>query len=392
MEKRDKIAIGLMSGTSADGIDAALVRISGNGKGTKVRLIDFINVPYANDVRHNLFELFHAETSSVDKIGYMNFLLGELFAEAAVAVAEKAGMGIEKIDFIGSHGQTIYHMPEIRRDHGFDIRYSVQIGEGAVIAQRTGAVTVSDFRVGDIAAGGQGAPLVPYTEYILFSDGKRNTLLLNIGGISNITFLPADGRIGQVTAFDTGPGNMVIDGLAEKFTNGRLSMDKDGEMASRGTVNRQLLSYLLRDPYLCKKPPKTTGREYFGEGYADKIISISEEMDISKPDTMATATYLTAAFILESYRRYIKPFHKADRLITGGGGSYNPTLLGYLRKEMEKEKIAVTTQEEEGYNSDAKEAVAFAILANETLSGRCNNMPAVTGASREAVMGKISLP
>jgi anhydro-N-acetylmuramic acid kinase len=391
-DKRDRLAIGLMSGTSADGIDAALVEIDGDGPGTKLRLLEFINAPYSEDVRSRIFELFTVETSRVDKIGYMNFLLGELFADAAIAVAGKAGVDIGRVDFIGSHGQTIYHMPEICSEHGYDIRYSVQIGEGAVIAQRTGAVTVSDFRVGDIAAGGQGAPLVPYTEYILYSDRTHNTLLQNIGGISNITLLPAGCAAEQVIAFDTGPGNMVIDGLIKAFTDGRLNMDRDGEMAGRGRVNRELLACLLDDPYIRIKPPKSTGREYFGEEYVKRVIALSLEKGIPECDTVATATYLTAAFTLEAYRRYIKPLCKADRLITGGGGSYNPVLLGFLREEMGKEGIAVTTQEEEGCSSDAKEAAAFAILANETLSGNCNNIPAATGAAKKTVMGKISLP
>ena len=390
--KQVKTAIGLMSGTSVDGIDAALVEIAGNGSDTVMHLIEFINVPYADNVRRRIFELFNVETSSVDKIGYMNFLLGELFAGAAFAVAGKAGMPIEKVDFVGSHGQTIYHKPQICREFGYDIRYSVQIGEGAVIAQRTGAVTVSDFRVGDIAAGGQGAPLVPYTEYILFADKARSTILQNIGGISNITLLPANCSMEQVIAFDTGPGNMVIDGIMKKFSDGRLDMDKDGEMAGRGKVNQELLSCLLDDPYICIKPPKSTGRECFGEEYVKKAIALSEEKGISKCDTIATVTCLTAAFTLESYRRYVKPLCKVDRLITGGGGSYNPILLKYIREEMAKEDIAVTTQEEEGCNSDAKEAAAFALLANETLSGNCNNISAATGANKKTVMGKISLP
>lgn len=391
-EKQKKIAIGLMSGTSVDGIDAALVEIDGNGSNTKIRLIEYISVPYKDNIQKRIFELFNVETSSVDKIGYMNFLLGELFAEAAIAVANKAGMCFEKVDFIGSHGQTIYHMPGICNEHGFSIRYSVQIGEGAVIAQRTGAITVSDFRVGDIAAGGQGAPLVPYTEYVLFADKMRSTILQNIGGISNITLLPANCAIEQIIAFDTGPGNMVIDGVVKRFTDGRLNMDKDGEMAGRGIVNHELLDCLLDDPYIRIEPPKSTGREYFGEEYIKKVIALSEEIGVSRFDTIATVTYLTAAFTLESYRRYIKPLYKVDRLITGGGGSYNPILLKCLREEMGKEDIVVTTQEEEGYHSDAKEAIAFAILANETLCGSFNNIPAATGACRKTVMGKISLP
>jgi len=347
IDKYRKTAIGLMSGTSVDGIDAALVEIRGNGFEAEMNLLEYINLPYAENIRNNIFELFNIETSTVDKIGYMNFLLGELFAEAAAAVVEKAGMSIYDIDFIGSHGQTIYHMPEINSRHGYNIRYTVQIGEGAVIAQRTGAITVTDFRVGDMAAGGQGAPLVPFTEYVLFSDKCRNTLLLNIGGISKFTLLTAEKDVNSVIAFDTGPGNMVIDEIVKVYTNGRLNMDKDGELAAKGKVNWNMLNKLLDDPYFSKKPPKTTGREYFGEAYVRKVLKLSEAMGISMNDTIATVTYLTAACVAESYRRFVKPIVTAERLITSGGGSYNPTLLKFLRKEFSKENVSVTTQEEE---------------------------------------------
>lgn len=392
LTKQKHLAIGLMSGTSVDGIDAALIEISGYGAGTKIRLVDFINAPFESNIREAIFELFHVSTATVDKIGYMNFLLGELFASAAFAVAQKAGVKMEQVDFIGSHGQTIYHMPEVCGKDGFAIRYTVQIGEGAVIAARTGIVTVTDFRTADIAAGGQGAPLVPYTEYVLFADKHHNILLQNIGGISNVTLLPAGSAMDQVLAFDTGPGNMVIDGLVKLMTGGRLSMDINGEMAAQGEVNHDLLNCLLNDPYLDLKPPKSTGREYFGEAYVAKTAKLAEEKGISASDTLATVTFLTAAFTRESYRRYIKPFCKVDKLITGGGGSYNPVLMRYLREEMGKEGVAVRTQEEEGCNSDAKEAVAFAVLANETLHGQTNNIPEATGARRKVIMGKISLP
>lgn len=392
LSKKNKLAVGLMSGTSVDGIDAALVEICGYGEDTRIRPVEFISVPYPDGVRKRIFELFNVRTSRVDRIGYMNFLLGELFADAAAAVARKAGIGIERVDFIGSHGQTIYHMPQADSRDGYDIRYSVQIGEGAVIAQRTGAITVSDFRVGDMAAGGQGAPLVPFTEYILFRDKKSNIILQNIGGISNITLLPAGCAMDGVVAFDTGPGNMVIDGIVKRLTRGRLKMDKDGELAGRGRVSGELLDILLDDPYMDIRPPKSTGREYFGEEYVGRVAALAEGMGFEKHDTVATVTFLTAAFTREAYRRYVKPVCRADRLITGGGGSYNPVLLSYLREEMGKEGVTVTTQEQEGLSSAAKEAVAFAVLANEALGGGFNNLPSVTGASKRVVMGKISLP
>lgn len=383
-------AIGLMSGTSVDGIDAALVEISGT-ENLEVKLIAFENIPYPSDVRDKIFELFNPQTSKVDKIGFMNFLLGELFARAALSVIEKAGLKPSDIDIIGSHGQTIYHHPQVQSLHGYPIHYTVQIGEGAVISARTGIPCVSDFRVADMAVGGEGAPLVPFTEYLLYRSQTKSILLQNLGGIGNITVIPAGCDASGVFAFDTGPGNMVIDGLVTRLYDGRLTMDRGGEIARAGKINQDLLNLLIQDDYFSVQPPKSTGRENFGSGYVNRIAEFMELNKVSNEDAVATVTYLTAWSIKDAYKRFIKDRCKADTMIIGGGGSYNPTLLKFISDEMKLMGVETLTQEQIGHNSDAKEAVAFAILADCTISGKVNVLPNVTGAKRPVVLGKISL-
>lgn len=384
-------AVGLMSGTSVDGIDAAVVEIITVNAGIKIKLCAFENIPYSSSVRKKIMELFDVDTSTVDKLGYMNFLLGELFAQAALQVIKKAGLEAEDIDFIGSHGQTVYHQPQVSNEDGYDIRYTVQIGEGAVISARTGIPCVSDFRVADMAAGGQGAPLVPFTEYLLYSDEGKNVLLQNIGGIGNITIIPAGKNIWEISAFDTGPGNMIIDGLVQKTSKGRLLYDPGGEAAKKGTVNDSLLKRLINNPYFDAVPPKSTGRELFGKDYTEMVYQYMLENNISNEDGIATVTYFTAWSIADSYRRYIKPRCSADYIVLGGGGSYNNTLVNYIKTEMSAYNVQTYTQEQLGYSSDAKEAIAFAILADYTVAAKTNNIPGVTGASKAVVMGKISL-
>ncbi len=391
VEKPVRRAVGLMSGTSVDGIDAAVVEIVTGKESVEIKLCAFDNIPYNDSIRVKIFELFDVKTSTVDKIGYMNFLLGELFADAALAVIKKAGFNSKDIDFIGSHGQTIFHQPKSCMDDGYDIKYSVQIGEGAVIAARTGIPCVSDFRTADIAVGGQGAPLVPFTEYMLYRNSLKNVLIQNIGGIGNITVIPATSDISGISAFDTGPGNMVIDGLVQKLTNGKVLYDKDGEIAKKGSCHNRLFTELIKNPYFDIVPPKSTGRELFGKAYVDMIYNYMLQNDISNEDGIATVTYFTAWSIASSYRKYIKPKCSADYIVIGGGGSYNRTLVNYIREEMLLDKVQTYTQEQLGYSSDAKEAIAFALLADYTIMAKANNVPGVTGASREVIMGKISL-
>ncbi|MGF7141604.1 anhydro-N-acetylmuramic acid kinase [Anaerotaenia torta] len=390
-KKAVRRVIGLMSGTSVDGIDAALVEISGDVYDGNIRLCAFENKPFPRQVKQKIFELFDTQKATVDKVGYLNALLGELYADAVYSVVTKAGLRICDIDLIGSHGQTIYHHPQVREEDGYAVRYTVQIGEGAVIANRTGIPCVSDFRTADIAAGGQGAPLVPFTEFLLYRKKEKTVLLQNLGGIGNITVLPKDCSIDQVSAFDTGPGNMVIDGLVSIYTRNQSHMDEGGRIAARGKVNRRLLEELCGHSYFQEKPPKSTGREMFGSSYISEIYQKAMQWDIAMEDVIATATDFTAWSIADSYRRYILPHHPADQLVIGGGGSYNKTLVSMIHKRMETFGTEVSVQEDLGFSSDAKEAVAFALLADCTLAGRCNNVPSVTGARKPVVMGKISI-
>lgn len=390
--KAVRLGVGLMSGTSVDGIDSALVEISGSPDYPHVALRAFENKPYPPEVRRQIFELFEPKAATVERLGSMNFLLGELYAAAALSVITKGGVTPEQVDFVASHGQTIYHEPCTVPLCGSSIRYTVQIGEGAVIAQRTGLPCVSDFRVADMAAGGQGAPLVPFTEFLLYRRQQETVLLQNIGGIGNITVLPAGCCADEVYAFDTGPGNMLIDGLTAAITKGQQSVDTDGRIAASGKVNPGLLSMLQQDSYYSLPLPKTTGREHFGSNYVAAILAFMRQHHITDADGVATVTNLTAWSIADAYNRYIQRIHPATRLIVGGGGSYNPVLLSFLQQEIGSYGVKVATQEAYGGSSDAKEAIAFALLGDRTLQGLPGSLPGVTGASSSAILGKISLP
>ena len=378
-----KYIIGLMSGTSVDGIDAALVRIEGSYTDTVVEEIAFDNYSYPKEVRDRIFKLFEIESSNSRDICDMNFVLGELFGQAAIDVAKKGKIGIEQVELIGSHGQTIYHMPETFS--------TLQIGEGAVIAHKTGVTTVSDFRTADMAAGGLGAPLVPYTEFLLYGGaagpfGGESIALQNIGGIGNITVIPKKADPDSIVAFDTGPGNMIIDYLVQKIYS--ISFDRNGDIASKGFVNQKMLDYFMDDEYIKRKPPKTTGREYFGRDYSEKFYAKCKDKEMADADIIATATAFTAATIGYSIDNFIDI--PVENLVVGGGGAYNTSLFKMISDFLPT--VSVTTQEACGYSSDAKEAIAFAVLANETMVGNPGNLPSVTGASRRKILGKINMP
>lgn len=380
--KNDKnIYIGLMSGTSADGIDAAAIEIGSSNGHIQCKLIAYECFPYQPIDRERIFMLFDTANTTVDEVSRMNFLLGRLFGEAANKLINNSGIPKEKIAAIGSHGQTIYHEP------CGAVPNTLQIGEGSVISRITGIPCVSDFRTADIAAGGNGAPLVPFTEYVLYSSAKKSVVLQNIGGISNSTVLKANGLPDDVFAFDNGPGNMLIDGLCKMYYN--AEMDHEGRIAASGKINKKLLETLLNEPYYKKAPPKTTGRELFGKEYCLWINELAK--GIAKEDIIATVTMLTAKVITNSYRDFIQPQCKASELIVAGGGSYNPTLMCNLKAEMGEYDVSVCTQEDKGENSDAKEAIAFALLSYYTMAGLPNNLPTATGAKFPAVLGKISL-
>ncbi|MCD8021948.1 MAG: anhydro-N-acetylmuramic acid kinase [Lachnospiraceae bacterium] len=399
LKKEEKLVIGLMSGTSADGVDAVLLRISGHGLDTQVEQIAFVSPPYSDEVRNRILKVAEGTFGGAREICLLNFLLGELFADACFQLCEKAGIKTEDVDLIGTHGQTIYHIPVPEAYLGHELTATLQIGEPSILCERIGAVTVSDFRVRDVAAQGLGAPLVPYTEYLLYSDPLRNVALQNIGGIGNITVLPAAGRarheknasrlagaLEALTAFDTGPGNMVMDEIISRMTGGRLHYDKDGEAAARGHVSAPLLEWMMQDDYLHQKPPKTTGRERYGRRYVDELMKKGACLCVSEEDILTTATMFTAASIAYSIREYCEP--KPDWLIVGGGGSYNLTLMRMLRERLPE--MVVLTNEALGMDGAAKEAIAFAVLANEAIHSQCNNATAATGAIHPVVMGKIS--
>ncbi|MFY9356693.1 MAG: anhydro-N-acetylmuramic acid kinase AnmK [Defluviitoga tunisiensis] len=378
--------VGLMSGTSLDGIDTALIDISEiSSNDFDVKVINFINTPYDNLTRNKILECCDPKTGSVDKICRLNFELGELFAKSVEKIASLTNIKLSNIELIGSHGQTIYH------DVENDYVSSLQIGEAGVIAQRTGITTISNFRARDIAAGGQGAPLVPYVDYILFKSDQYNRVLQNIGGIGNYTYIPKNGKIEDIQGTDTGPGNMLIDGVIQILTNGEKTFDKDGEMAIKGTVSTELLNELKKHPFISKKAPKTTGREAFGLNYARKIVNIGKELHLSNEDIIATVTNFTAFTIVDAYQRFIR--NKIDQIIISGGGSYNPTLILMIKsyvKMLLGENVVVMILEQLGYSSDAKEAVAFAILAYQTFKRRCNNVPQITGAKYSVILGDIT--
>ncbi len=385
MAASHKIVIGLMSGTSADGVDAALVAIDGHGMDTRVYPKAYVSIPFPAEVREAVLRTAGGETGGSREICMLSARLGQLYLEACEAVCARGGVSPAEVALVGCHGQTVYHQPAAEPYLGGSVRSTLQIGDPSLICEKMHTVAVSDFRVRDMAAGGQGAPLVPYSEYLLYRSADMNIALQNIGGIGNITYLPAGGRLEDTVAFDTGPGNMLLDAVTAQLTHGAQRYDAGGALAARFSCSQALLELLLQDPYLGKKPPKTTGREYYGEAFLQRCRSEAAARGLSDGVLLRTLTRYTAAAVAAAM-----PFLPArpDRLIVGGGGSYNRTLLADLRDCLPGTQVL--TNEDLGFNGDAKEAVAFAILANEAVSGGCNNVPAATGAAHPVVMGKIS--
>lgn len=391
--KRDKkLVIGLMSGTSVDGIDAAIVEITGHGLETEVDLIAFETFPFPSGVPQRILALCHPDTGRVDDICEMNFYIGYLFAEAVKHILQKIGMRAGNIDLIGSHGQTIHHLPKDANTACNVSRYpsTLQIGEPAVIAHETRIPTIADFRVADMAAGGQGAPLVSYPDYLLFHDGEKTVGLLNIGGIANLTVLPANGTFDSVCAADTGPGNMCIDAIVSEITEGVEHYDKDGTRAARGTAHQSLIDEWLKHPFFQLSPPKTTGREMFGHTYAMECLAVCREHKLSDNDYIATLTELTVQTIADYIARFITGQNPIDTLYVSGGGVHNQTIMRRLSELLVN--TAVESVDNSGISADAKEAIAFAILANETLHGNAGNLPSATGASVRKILGKFVCP
>ncbi|MHA6481937.1 anhydro-N-acetylmuramic acid kinase [Paenibacillus sp. strain BS8-2] len=389
-EKPYVYAVGLMSGTSLDGVDAAVVRIEGSGLESQVQLVHYYSRPYDHALKVRLKELCDPATSDVAKLAGMNVYIAERFAEATLEAVREAGLEMNQIAFVSSHGQTVWHMPEATPSDPFLARSTLQIGDLSVIAKLTGCLTIGDFRPADMAVGGQGAPLVPYGDLILFGHPSKGRLLQNIGGIGNCTALPAGASANDLFAFDTGPGNMIIDQVVHTLSDGRLSYDADGAWAAEGEANEELLASILAHPYFGQLPPKSTGRELFGASYTAEFLTRAQERGLTSADIVATATAFTARSIADACLRFVMPRCRIDEVIVSGGGAHNLTLLGQLRELLPEQRIL--TSSELGLADDAKEAVIFALLGNDFLRGISNNIPAATGASRPTIMGKLALP
>jgi anhydro-N-acetylmuramic acid kinase len=380
---RGTLALGIMSGTSADGIDVALVRVAAG----RASLENFAAFSFPRGVQKTILRLGEGGTVTTGEISQLNFLLGEIFASAALAACRKFRVRPAQIDVIGSHGQTVFHQGVPSPFHGRRVASTLQIGDPSVIAVRTGITTVGDFRPADIAAGGQGAPLVPFVDFLLYRHVRTGRVALNVGGIANVTVIPAGAKLENVFAFDTGPGNMVIDALVRRFTRGREGFDRNAEMAAKGNLLPGLLRTLLRDKYFSKVPPKTAGREQYGEEYLNALLSHREGRRAHPEDLIRTATILTALSILDAFHKFVGPKAKIGELIVSGGGAHNPLLMAQLESGLNG--VRVRTADELGVPGDAKEAFAFAVLACETLHGRPANVPGATGARKAVVLGKL---
>ena len=384
-----RLVAGIMSGTSLDGIDTVIARITGSGRGMTFDVVAFGFQPYPAALRADLMRQSTSDTSDVREISQLNVRLAIEYSAAVEALLEQEGIAVVDLDLIGSHGQTIHHVPVPERCAGEMVTSTLQIGDPSVLANRLGVPVVGDFRLADMALGGQGAPLVPYFDYVFYSDDERTRGLLNLGGIANLTVLPAGGTAGDVTAFDTGPANILIDLIAERLF--ALPYDANGELAAAGSVDDDLLIELLtQDRYLSTPPPKSTGRELYGAVYAEAIIEAGRERGLTSHDIIATASAFTAASVYQAYARYVRERHAIDELIVSGGGRRNDFLLRRLRESFTP--ITILPIDDFGIDADAKEALCFAVLAHETANGVPTGMPSVTGASHAAILGKLCIP
>ena len=385
------IVAGVMSGTSADGINVALVRVrksrrpkTASGRGA-IELLGHAEYPYPQPVRAAILAAMNAQKARVADLARLNFLLGELYAEAVLRTQRRFR---HKAELIGCHGQTLYHQGAVAAYLGRGIAATWQSGEGAILASRVGVPVVSDFRPADMAAGGMGAPLVPFLDFLLYRDARLGRIVQNIGGIANLTAMPAGATPRDVIAFDTGPGNMLIDALSERLF--QRAYDKDGKLAAQGRVIESAAVEVLSAPFFRLKPPKTAGREEFGREFAAQFVRRCGRA--AKADMVATATAITARSIADAVRRFLSPRGAFRELIVSGGGAKNPVLMAFLENELRSLGIRLRSSDEFGLPSEAKEAVAFALLANETWHRRAANIPSATGAKRPAVLGKISYP
>jgi len=410
------LILGLMSGTSADGIDIALARISGAPPNLNAKLLGHTSFDFPPALRKEVLRVAEQQPISAGELSQLNFRLGHIYADAVLAACKKFRVSPKRISLIGNHGQTIFHQGVPVLYLGARTSSTLQIGEGSIIAARTGITTVSDFRPADMALGGQGAPLVPFADYALYRHPKLGRVSLNIGGIANVTVIPAGARPDQVFAFDTGPGNMLIDALVQHFTHGRQRFDKDARFAQSGRSIPALLNALMRDPYLKLAPPKSTGREYYGQSYLKKLLALGRRHRAKPADLIRAATIFTALSVVDALNRFVLPKHKIHQLIVSGGGAHNPLIAAQLSASFRgtarnissasfvgaqyaapllgergrSRSIEIVASSEFRIPEDAKEAFAFALLAYETFHQRPANLPSATGARGTAILGKIS--
>jgi anhydro-N-acetylmuramic acid kinase len=410
MPPKSSLVLGLMSGTSADAIDVALARISNAPPHLNAKLLNHTSINFPPQLRKEILQVAEQQPISAGDLSQLNFRLGEIFAEAALTACRRFRIATKKITLIGSHGQTIFHQGQPVPYLGRRTASTLQIGEPAIVAARAGITTVGDFRPADIAQGGQGAPLVPYADYILYRHEKLGRVSLNLGGIANITVIPANAKPSQVLAFDTGPANMLIDALVSHFTHGRQRYDQDARLAQQGRAIPALLDELLRDPYLKLAPPKSTGREYYGRTYVEKLLRLGRRHQAKPNDLIRAATIFTALSIVDALNRFVLPKTKIHELIISGGGAKNPLLSAQLTAALGNQvvgardtrarlrttwrfsspRIEVVPSSHLAVPEDAKESFAFALLAYETFHQRPGNIPSATGAQHPAILGKIS--
>ena len=374
------LTIGMISGTSLDGIDVAVCRIEGHAQQAKIELVAFDTVAYAPDVRQELLDLYEDSGNAVARLSSMNVIVGNAFAAAALQVLEAHGLSSDDVTVVGSHGQTVWHQPEA--ESALIVPSTLQVGEASQIAAALNCTVVSDFRVADMAVGGQGAPLAAYLDWAIFGSPEANRCVQNIGGIGNVTWIPVNGSVTDVIAFDTGPGNMLIDALVSRLTNGEKTFDVDGAIGLNGKVNYELLSSLMTDPYLDVAPPKTTGREYYGSAMVNSIL----DRHALDADLIGTVTAYTAHSIADSYRRWLPEM--PDEVYVNGGGARNPLMMRMLADALDG--IPVRATDDLGITADGKEAVLFALMAHDTLAGYPTNIPGATGAERAVCLGKVT--
>lgn len=381
------LGIGLMSGTSLDGVDAALIEISDNDSQTNYKIAGQYSEPFPAKIRAELHRLCEPSAARIEKVSSMNTYLGNMYADIVNKTLKNYNRTNDELSFISSHGQTIFHQPTMNQTDELDLPNTLQIGDISALSYHTDTPVVGNFRVADIAAGGQGAPLVSYVDHLFFQEDEEDVAVQNIGGIGNVTYLPSKQSRFEPVSFDTGPGNMLIDQLVIKYTNGKMTYDQEGEIASKGSTSQQLLKWLMQEPYLHRPYPKTTGRELFGHAYVDHILVAAEKLNLEMPDIIRTLTEWTAETIAFHYRQ-LNTASPISKVIIGGGGSRNPVLMNDLRQKLTGSQFH--THNDFGIDNQMKEAMAFAILGHKRLMGDYNQLPVFTGAKSSVIMGEVA--